>query len=315
LVKDTIQMAGFSVNNQVFAVCNQVSEGLLNDPVSGLLGLAWQQIASSGASPFWETLANGGAWDSPVMAFHLSRFVDDATASTLEPGGSFTMGFVNQDLYTGDIDYQNIAGTESYWLLALTAMTVQGNSITVPSGTSSYAAIDTGTTLIGGPSTEIAAIFAQIPGSAAGTGNYDGYYTYPCSTSVNVTMTFGGRSWPISAADFQLAQISSSQCLGAFFELETDSSAPSWIVGDTFLKNVLSVFRFNPPSVGFAELSSAASSASEVTGSVPTATIGSVAAAVSATGKTMASSSAGRVELIVGSVVFGLITSVIALMI
>lgn len=66
-------MAGFSVANQIFGVCDQVSQGLLNSPVSGLMGLAWNTIASSGATPFWQTLAGSGKWDSPLMAFQLTR--------------------------------------------------------------------------------------------------------------------------------------------------------------------------------------------------------------------------------------------------
>lgn len=58
---------------------------------------------------------------------------------------------------------------------------VQGTSVTVPSGSSSYAAIDTGTTLVGGPSDVISEIYAQIPGSQAGTGNFQGYYMYRAS--------------------------------------------------------------------------------------------------------------------------------------
>jgi hypothetical protein len=284
LGKDTIQMAGFSVPNQVFAVCDQVSSGLLTSPVSGLMGLGWNTIASSGATPFWQTLAGSGAWDSPVMAFQLTRFVDDQSAQALEPGGSFTMGFVNQSLFTGNIDFQNVpSGSESYWILPMTSMTVQGNSVTIPTGTDSYSAIDTGTTLVGGPTSAIAAIYAQIPGSAAGTGNYAGYYTYPCNTQVNVAISFGGPSWSVSPADFKLVQISDSECVGAFFELQTGSSAPSWIVGDTFLKNVYSVFRFNPPSVGFATLSDTAKAQNDVNAAVPSPTIGSVVA-VTATG-------------------------------
>lgn len=68
-------MAGFKVSNQTFGVCDTVSSGLLTSPVSGLLGLAFKSIASSGATPFWEALAAGGAWDSPLMAFQLTRFV------------------------------------------------------------------------------------------------------------------------------------------------------------------------------------------------------------------------------------------------
>ncbi|KAJ6607475.1 acid protease [Mycena sp. CBHHK59/15] len=291
LASETVQMAGFSVANQVFAVCDQVTDGLLTDPVSGLLGLAWQSIASSGATPLWETLASGGSWDSPLMAFQLTRYLNQSRAQTLEAGGTFTMGFVNTSLYTGDIEYIDMPTSTSYWILPITAITVQGSSITVDSGTNSYAAIDTGTTLVGGPSDQIASIYAQIPDSAAGTGNYDGYYEYPCDTSVTVTLSFGGKSWAVSPADFQLAQISRTTCLGAFFELTTGNSAPSWIVGDTFLKNVYSVFRYNPASIGFASLSEYALSMNgDVDAVVPSATIGSVSTTATA-GFTSTSSS------------------------
>ena len=61
-------------------------------------------------------------------------------------------------------------------------MTVQGNSISLGTGQSTYSAIDTGTTLIGGPQSAIAEIYANIPGSSPATGNYEGYYTYREST-------------------------------------------------------------------------------------------------------------------------------------
>ncbi|KAJ3730003.1 aspartic peptidase domain-containing protein [Lentinula guzmanii] len=284
LGEDVVQMAGFSVSNQVFGVCDQVSDGLLNSPVSGLLGLAFQTIASSGASPLWETLASSGAWDQPLMTFQLTRFNNDSKATDLEPGGTFTMGTTNTSLYTGDIDYNDIPDNdESYWLQTVSAITSQGNAITISSGSSALAAIDTGTTLIGGPADAVAEIYSNIPNSEAGTGQLDGYYIYPCSTTVNVTMAFGGKSWAISNADFQAEQLNSNTCMGAFFSLDTGDNAPSWIVGDTFLKNVYSVFRYNPASVGFAELSSEALAMNGVNAAVPSATIGSAAATVSAT--------------------------------
>lgn len=156
LVLDVVQMAGFSVNNQVFGAVTQVSEGLLSSPVSGLLGLGWQSIATSGQPPFWQTLASKGAWSQPVMGFQLTRYVlrliypeyiysaiisflNDSSARPLEPGGSFTMGglkflrtrcdsltshrvgFLNSSLYTGSIDYRNLATTPSFWVLSLSS--------------------------------------------------------------------------------------------------------------------------------------------------------------------------------------------------
>jgi len=88
-------------------------------------------------------------------------------------------GTTNSSLYTGPIDYQDIPSSFiSYWTLAIKNLTVNSNSVSLPSGQSSYAAIDTGTTLIGGPAAQVAAVYAQIPNSVAGTGNYESYYLY-----------------------------------------------------------------------------------------------------------------------------------------
>jgi cathepsin D len=295
LGQDAVQMAGFSVSNQVFAVCDDVSSGLLNAPVSGLLGLAFQTIASSQASPLWETLASSGSWDEPLMAFQLTRYNNDTqTQSLLEDpsatevvnyGGTFTMGATNSSLFTGEIDYNPLPDSGSYWLQTISSITSQGSAITISSGSSALAAIDTGTTLVGGPEAEIAAIYANIPGSAPGTGQFEGYYTYPCSTTVNVTMAFGGKSWPVSNTDFQAQTLSKTSCLGAFFSLSTGGNAPAWIVGDTFLKNVYSVYRYNPPAVGFAQLSSTALGLSGNNDlAVPSPTTGAAATVIASSG-------------------------------
>jgi cathepsin D len=177
--------------------------------------------------------------------------------------------------------------------------------VTLPS--SSPVAIDTGTTLVGGPSEQIGELYAQIPGSAVGTGNYEGYYTYrthslylqlitradfslACSTTVNVALSFGGQSWSISPDDFKLTKLSNGQCLGAFFVLSDQQQSSgnneiSWIIGDTFLKNVYSVFRANPASVGFATLASNAQSQVNAAG-LPTPTIGSVSTSITGSGQT-----------------------------
>ena len=135
---------------------------------------------------------------------------------------------------------------------------MNGNSVNIASGRASYAAIDTGTTLVGGPSSTVGALFSQIPGAQAGTGNFDGYYIYressiiitldeaftlfcsaiiACNTTVTVQMGFGNSSqtWAISPDDFKLSELDEGECLGAFFELSGGGSAPPWIIGDTFL--------------------------------------------------------------------------------
>ncbi|KAH7926412.1 acid protease [Leucogyrophana mollusca] len=280
LGQDVVQMAGFSVSNQGFAVVDATSQDLLQSPVSGLLGLAWQAIASSGKTPFWQTLASSNAWDSPLMSIQLRRYGNDTSAQTEEPGGTLMMGYVNSSLYTGDIDYQDIPGTPGFWSLTLSSITAQGTSVSL--GDTTLAAIDTGTTNIAGPTSSIEAIYATIPGSQPATGEWEGYYSYPCDTDVSVSFSFGGPSWSMSSADFEFTRLeNSADCIGAFFGTDTGGNGnPYWIIGDAFLKNVYSVFRYNPASVGFAALSETALSMNGVDGTVPTPTIGAVTAAV-----------------------------------
>ena len=110
-----------------------------------------------------------------------------------------------------------------------------------------------------------------------------------------MTLSFGGQTWAIAPDDFKYTEASNGQCLGAIFQYSTSSggssgdsinnTGPQWIIGDTFLKNVYTVFRANPASVGFAALAPNAQS-SATQGGVPTPTIGSVSVSVTGSSST-----------------------------
>ena len=99
-----------------------MTESMLNTPVSGLLGLAYPSIAASHALPFWLNVASQpGLLDDALIAFQLTRYVDDSRARSSEPGGTFNIGAVNASLYTGDIDFVNVPDDHvGYWILELT---------------------------------------------------------------------------------------------------------------------------------------------------------------------------------------------------
>ncbi|KAI0301043.1 aspartic peptidase domain-containing protein [Multifurca ochricompacta] len=247
--RDIVTMGPFTVDQQIFVAVSNVTSGLIDGELAGIMGLAFKGIASSGATPFWETI--------------------------IKPGGVLTFGGTNSSLYQGNIDFQsftpNVVGG-SFWLQTVSSVIVNGNSVNI--GASNLAAIDTGTTLIGGPTTAVNAIWSAIPGTVALSGNMAGFFAFPCNTQLTISISFGGPSWPISLADLNLGTVSSSLCLGAIFDItqgtpiQPSDGNPSWIVGDTFLKNVYSVFRANPPAVGFAQLSDAAGGSSGTPGPV-----------------------------------------------
>lgn len=190
--------ACLSVLNNTTAVVNATTANLLSAPLSGLMGLAFQSIAASGATPFWQALAEtSGALDSPLFAFQLNRFNNNSNADTLEAGGTFTLGATNTSLYSGNIDFQSTpAGAPGYWILELASkrisegaaendcysplrtslgLKVNGQSVTIPTGQGAWSAIDTGTTGVGLPQSVLTSLFANIQGSSQLS---SGYYQY-----------------------------------------------------------------------------------------------------------------------------------------
>jgi cathepsin D len=271
LARDAVSMAGFTVLQQTFLSVDQTTDGIFDGSITGFLGLAFQSLAVTQAVPFWQALVNNNLFASPEMSFWLTRYLNDTNAQTDEPGGILTLGGANTTLYSGNIEFLNMSSssTQSYWLLEMSSVSVQGKNVQISTGAMS--AIDTGTTLIGGPSADVQNIWAAVPGSQPMEGDMQGYYSFPCNTEVQISLSFGGSSWPISPADMNLGPSSGAsdqECLGGIFDLGAASSGtggggtPSWIVGDTFLKNVYTVLRSSPPSIGFAQLSAAAGSSS-----------------------------------------------------
>ena len=108
LASDTVSMSGFTVNPQRFVVVEQMTDGLLDGDVSGIMGLAFQALASTEATPFWQTLVNTNQFNSPEISFWLARHLDDVNPATEEAGGVMTLGGTNNTLFTGDIEFNSL---------------------------------------------------------------------------------------------------------------------------------------------------------------------------------------------------------------
>lgn len=243
---DSFTLADTTVNNLGFAVATRVSSGLVDSNMDGIMGMGFSRLASSGDTPFWL------AANADTFSFYLQR-ASLTSSSQLQYGGVFTLGGTNSSLFQGNINYNNVI-EQLYWMIDLGGISTRGRTVALNS--LDRAAIDTGTTLIGGPDSVVQAIYANIPGSSS-QGN--GYYSYPCSSTINATLTFGNQQYTIPDSDFSAGSLDSrgSTCLGAFFGLgSTVQTDLQWIVGDAFLKNVYTVFTTanNNARVGFASL-------------------------------------------------------------
>lgn len=135
LARDTVTMGGYTVPNQVLGVVSEASDNLLQQPYSGLMGLAFETLASSGAMPFWEELVTTNQWPMPAMGFYMARYRDDYTATQVEEnGGWFSMGYLNQSLYTGDVNYVSINQNDrDYWRIPVQGGQIQGSAVSIVS--------------------------------------------------------------------------------------------------------------------------------------------------------------------------------------
>lgn len=291
LATDTVAMGGQSVTEQTFAIVDSTTPNLISASLSGIMGLAFPALAYSKATPWWQNAS--GSWGEKLFAFYMKRYRDvEGAQKTEADGGLATFGYLDSSIYTGDVTYVDVASNPQYWQIPMASVSMQGT--TVDLGSSNQVAVDTGTTLIGGPADIVKAIYAAIPGSRAMTGEYANYYEYPCTTDIDLKLTFGGYTIEIGNGDFNLGHYSEDQSLctgGVFVQTLSAASPVQWIVGATALKNAYTVFRYEPPAVGFAALANGASSGA-ATGGNATASGSASALPASNEGNGTASASA-----------------------
>merc|ERR1712146_416937 len=96
----------------------------------------------------FQNMVTQKAVDKPVFAFHLGK--DGAT-------GELVIGGVDDSHYTGDLHYLPLSN-ETYWEVELQGMSLGGKRVTKVR----RAILDTGTSVLAGPTAEVAAIAKQI---------------------------------------------------------------------------------------------------------------------------------------------------------
>jgi hypothetical protein len=73
LAQDNVKIAGTSVMGQYFGAVNKESEDFFGNPNSGVLGMAFGSIATSGKPTYFENLISNKAVNNPLFGFHMTR--------------------------------------------------------------------------------------------------------------------------------------------------------------------------------------------------------------------------------------------------
>uniref|UniRef100_A0A8C3HBB7 Peptidase A1 domain-containing protein n=1 Tax=Chrysemys picta bellii TaxID=8478 RepID=A0A8C3HBB7_CHRPI len=199
-------------------------------PYDGILGLAFPNISSSGATPVFDNMMN--------EADHSWIFLDSPVSSD-EQSGSFVMfGGIDSSYHSGSLNWIPLSA-ETYWEITMDSITIDGE--TIACSNSCQAIIDTGTSLLAGPSTGISNIDSYI-GANTSRGVC---YTRICSAMSslpNIVFTINGIKFPVPASAY-IIDVNSGSCTSGFQSIDVPtSSGELWILGDVFIRQYYVVF-------------------------------------------------------------------------
>ncbi|XP_011798184.1 PREDICTED: pepsin A-4-like [Colobus angolensis palliatus] len=237
---DTVKVGGISDTNQIFGL-SETEPGffLYFAPFDGILGLAYPSISSSGATPVFDNIWNQGLVSQDLFSVYLSA--DDKSGSVVIFGG------IDSSYYTGSLNWVPVS-VEGYWQISVDSITMNGEAIACSEGC--QAIVDTGTSLLTGPTSPIANIQSDIGASE----NSDGEMVVSCSaisSLPDIIFTINGIQYPVPPSAYILQ--SQGSCTSGFQGMDvTTESGELWILGDVFIRQYFTVFDRANNRVGLA---------------------------------------------------------------
>ncbi|XP_044871269.1 pepsin A-like [Mauremys mutica] len=232
---DTVQVSSIVDTHQIFGLSEtEPGSFFYYAPFDGILGLAFPSISSSGATPVFDNMMNEGLVSQDLFSVYLSS--DDQS-------GSFVMfGGIDSSYYSGNLNWIPLSN-ETYWQITMDSITMNGETIACSGGC--QAIIDTGTSLLVGPSTGISNIKSYI-------GADNGTVRISCSATSslpNIVFTINGIEFPVPASAYIID--SSGSCSPGFEGIPT-SYGQQWTLGDVFIRQYYVVFDRANNQVGLA---------------------------------------------------------------
>ncbi|NWX23838.1 CATEA protein, partial [Aegotheles bennettii] len=244
--KDTLQISNISIKGQDFgeSVFEPGATFILAQ-FDGVLGLGYPSLAVGNALPVFDSIMNQQLVEEPVFSFYLKRGDDT------ENGGELILGGIDHSRYKGSIHWVPVT-EKSYWQIHLNNIKIQGRVTFCPHGCE--AIVDSGTSLITGPSSQIRRLQELIGASPS----HIGEFLVDCrrlSSLPHISFTIGHHEYRLTAEQYIIKSIEDQTfCMSGFQSLDIPThSGPLWILGDVFMSAFYCIFDRGNDRVGFAK--------------------------------------------------------------
>ncbi|KAM3871606.1 pepsin A-like [Diretmus argenteus] len=236
LASDTVQVGGVTVANQVFGISEVEAPFMVGMQADGILGLAFQSLAADDVVPVFDNMVKQNAVSQPLFSVYLS--------SNAQQGSEVAFGGIDSSHYTGQVTWIPLTSA-TYWQIKMDSVTVNGQTVACNGGC--QAIIDTGTSLIVGPTNDIKNLNSRV---GASYNNY-GEAVVDCQniqSMPEVTFTLNGHAFTIPATAY--ATKNYYDCNTGFGQGGSDQL---WILGDVFIREYYSIFDTRTQQIGLAK--------------------------------------------------------------
>ncbi|XP_039696947.1 chymosin-like [Pteropus medius] len=201
----------------------------------GILGLAYPSLAAKDSVPVFDNMMKHHLVAQDLFSVYMSRN---------DQGSMLTLGAIDSSYYRGSLHWVPVTVRE-YWQFTVDSVTVDGVVVACDGGC--QAILDTGTSMLVGPSSDI----LNIQQAIGATEDQYGLFNINCgslSSMPTVVFEIHGRTYPLPPSAYTSQDM--DFCTSGF-QGEDDSQL--WILGDVFIREYFSVFDRANNRVGLAK--------------------------------------------------------------
>jgi len=239
-VKDNICVGDICAKGNFVASTSESDEPFSLVPFDGILGLALPQMSEGDSFNLVDCMIK-----QKVLKENLFSVFFGATD---EEPSEISFGEYKPERFTGEIVWAPVT-MAGYWQVAMDDIMLANEHQGICSGKHKcQVAVDTGTSLLAGPTTDVEAIAKAVGAKAIVAGEY----TIDCdATAPDIVFTLGGKDYHLALQDYIIEN--EGECLFGMMSIDIPAPAgPLWILGDVFMRKYYVKFDVGNEQIGIA---------------------------------------------------------------